>query len=305
MSKTDMIRDLRALTQAGLKDCKDALEECAWNMQDAVDLIKKRGQNIVSGSKIAAEGIVRAMEFGSKKMYGMVEVNCVTDFVARMPEMKNLADNCLSSLYSHVLTNVPSWNLTPEVEMERKELVSKTKENIEVRRWWIEEFVGEFGQVFCYIHPNNEDGKIGVLLTLNANSKEVENSEEFQNLGMDLAMQVAAMNPLSVDSLSIDEDVLKRQTSIFEAQIRELNKPEVAQKKILEGKLAKWYKEVCLLDQESVVQQKRSVRDVVDSSSKSLGGKIEVVNFIRCQVGEGLNKKSEDFVDEVSKMVLE
>jgi len=302
MSKTDMIRDLRALTQAGLKDCKDALEECGWDLNNAIDLIKKKGQNVVSGSKIAAEGIVRAMHFGSDKVAGMVEVNCVTDFVARMPEMKSIADKCLLSLYQHILVDNPTWSVTPEIDSERKELLSKTKENIEVRRWWVEQFVGKHGKVFIYVHPNNEEGKIGVLLSLSASSEEVAESDKFSELGEQLAMQVAAMRPLAVEPCKLDPNIIARQNAIFEAQIDEMKKPEEAKNRIMEGKKSKWYKEVCLLDQQSVVYPKISVSRAIESVSKDLNGSIEVINFVRCEVGEGIEIQSEDFADEVNKM---
>lgn len=302
MSKTDVIRDLRALTQAGLKDCKDALDECGWDLNDAVDLIKKKGQNVVSGNKIAAEGIVRTIHSGNSKMVAMVEVNCVTDFVARMPEMKELANKCLLSLYAYVLAGSTTWDIPSGIEAERKELISKTKENIEVRRWWVEQFTGEHGRVFHYVHPSDDEGKIGVLLSLAASSEEVANSDQFQELGEQLAMQVAAMRPLAVEPSKLDPDAVARQSAIFNAQIEEMNKPEAAKTRIMEGKMNKWYKEVCLLNQESVVHSKTSVSKVVDSVAKGLKGSVEVVNFVRCEVGEGLETQSEDFVDEVSKM---
>lgn len=301
MNNTDMIKELRQLTQAGMKDCKDALEEANWELQKAIDLIKKKGQNIVSGreGKVAAEGRVclgKVFNYNSV-VYSLIEINCQTDFVANSDEFKVFAEETAAALAVKTFKN--EIFSIEDFESARQEVVVTTKENVVVRRWWAEQVFDPKAKVFSYIHSNN---KIGVLLTLLAPTEEVANSEQFTNLGNDLVMQVAAMNPsaVSVDRLSLD--LVNRQKAIFEAQLKELNKPEASWAKILEGKMGKWHKEVCLLEQESVVESKKSVKDVIKNVSTLLGGDISVVNFTRAQVGEGVEAVKSNLAEEVSKM---
>jgi elongation factor Ts len=187
-----------------------------------------------------------------------------------------------------------------EVEGDRKETVSKTKENIVVRRWWVEEAQNPLVRVFAYQHSN---AKIGVLITMLAPNETAADSSEFKALGEELAMQVAAMNPLAVDSDRIPADEKDRQKAIFQTQLKEENKPEKMWDKILEGKFRKWGTEVCLLEQESVVVPKTAVKQVIKNVGTKLGGEIQVVNFVRCQVGEGIEKKQDNLAEEVAKMM--
>jgi len=297
MSNTDMIRDLRALTQAGMKDCKDALVETNWDLDKAVDLIKTRGKLVASGSRAASEGVVGTMHFDN--MIAMVEVNCVTDFVARMPEFDNFVTMCLNYLGEAVQDN-KDWDIKDaKLEAARKSLVSTTKEDIVIRRWWVEQKFKPESRLSSYVHTN---AKIGVILHLLAPTETVAASKEFESLMEDLTLQIAAMNPLAASPDKLSVSVLERQQAIFQAQIDEMNKPAAAQAKILEGKMNKWYSEVCLLNQESVVTPKVTVGQLVDNFSAKVGGPVQVINFIRCQVGDGIDKPVDNFTDEVVQM---
>ena len=300
MSNTELIRELRALTSAGMKDCKDALEEANWDLQKAVDIVKVKGLNIADGrtGRVAADGRVVIMSAADNDLSIMMEVNCQTDFVAASPDFINFSETAAATFMGAVLQNT-AFNVN-DLEAARKELVSTTKENIVVRRWWAEESLDPSVRVFEYTHSNN---KIGVLLTIKAPSKAAVNSPEFEALGEDLAMQIAAMNPLAVDAERIPEDEKIRQRAIFETQLKEENKPEKMWEKILEGKFRKWSTEVCLLEQESVVLPKTAVKQVVKNVGTKLGGEIQIVNFVRCQVGEGIEKKQDNLVEEVAKMM--
>jgi len=301
-NKQKLILELRALTSAGISDCYEALKDSGSDLQKAVDLIKQRGKSLVTGKKIAAEGLVKTMCFGDQTTIGMIEVNCVTDFVARSPEFTEFCDTVLKSMYAGWLST-STWIIPSNIEEARQQLASVTKENIDIRRWWVEQFLGEHGKVFSYVHPNPNEGKIGVLLNMQAETDSVLNSEAFYKLGDELAMQAAAMSPLAVSPDKLDLDVVSRQTSIFEAQVAVLNKPEQVAIKITEGKLNKWYKEVCLLNQESVLHPKKSCKSILQEAEKEAGGKITVVNLIRCQVGEGIEVQTEDLADEAVKLV--
>jgi elongation factor Ts len=297
MNKAELIRELRELTQAGMKDCNDALQEAGYDIQKAIDIIKTKGKNIVSGrsGKVAAEGIVKIINFSTGKV--MVEVNCQTDFVANSPEFNSFVDTVADAIRISTLKYKPfDTNL---VEKERSELVAKTKENIVVRRWWIEEALLPLVEVASYVHSNK---KIGVVLTAIADTDAVYNNPEFPSIMEGLAMQIAAMNPISVSSESIPFEAVARQKAIFETQLKEANKPEATWPKILEGKFNKWYSEVCLLNQESIMIQKKTVKQFLDDLAGRLGGEIKIVNFIRCQVGEGIDKPKEVFADEVTKV---
>lgn len=300
MTNTDMIKELRALTQAGMKDCKDALEEANWDLQKAVDIVKIKGLNVVSGRKIASEGVVRIGRIGpDERAMSMVEVNCQTDFVANSPDFHKFVDLVSFQLGSDVASNLPFYHDCEALESARKDLMFKTKENIVIRRWWAEQVMPEAGRVSQYVHSNN---KIGVLVSLVAPSVEVAKSDQFGEFGTELAMQIAAMSPVAVSAETLAVDVIERQRAIFNAQLEELKKPQAAWAKILEGKFRKWYTEVCLLEQESVVHPKLSVKQVIKNMSDTVGGEIQVIGFIRCQVGEGIEQIQTNLAEEVAKL---
>ena len=300
MNKSDLLKELRARTQAGMKDCHDALRETNDDLEKAVDLIKTKGQNIVSGrvNKVASQGLVMACSVDNKTT-AMVEVNCQTDFVARSQDFNQFVQECLSLIAESARDNVP-FNVNDVRPTEaRNNIVAKTKENCVVRRWWIEQVVPETCKVFHYVHTGNQ---LGVVLSLQAPSVEASNSIEFEQLGNELAMQVAAMNPLAVDVDRLPPEDVTRQKAIFESQLQELKKPQAQWDKIISGKFNKWHTEVCLLSQESVVTPKTTVAQIVKNIGTKLGGEIQVINFIRCQVGEGLEEEKSDYVAEVAKL---
>lgn len=296
---SEQIKELRNLTQAGMKDCKDALQEADGDLQKAVDIVKAKGLNVVSGreGKIASEGAVMVSQGGPCDSVALVEVNCQTDFVAKSHNFLSFVNKTVDVLYEKTVAG--ETFTAAAVESERQSLVSTTKENVVVRRWWFEEVGNSNAKVFTYVHSNY---KIGVLLTLLAPSESATADSSFRELGNDLAMQVAAMSPLAVSSAHLDPAEVERQRAIFEAQLTELNKPQAAWAKILEGKFNKWYTDVCLLNQESVVHPKTTISQVIKNVGDKLGGEIQVVNLIRCQVGEGIEVKKENLADEVSKL---
>lgn len=291
-NKKELIQELRHLTAAGISDCLQALQESNFDLQSAADIVKKRGLNVVSGreGKIAADGIVSIHSKPNK--HSMVEVNCQTDFVANNDAFKTFASNV-----AEIVNGSNSFSVN-DVEDARKELVATTKENVVVRRWWVEETIDPKLKVFTYVHSN----KIGVMLTLMASSEEITNSDAFNALGTDLALQVAAMNPEAVSPEHLSDDSKNRCNAIFEAQLKEQNKPQQSWAKILEGKRNKWYTEVCLLEQESIIVPKKQVKAVIADVAKQLNGDITVVRFIRCQVGQGIDVVKDNLAEEVSKM---
>lgn len=302
MNKTEMIQELRALTQAGMSDCKAAIEQCQGDLQKAVDFIKAKGLMLADGraGRDASEGVVALVSLDNRNA-ALVEVNCQTDFVAKSPAFQNFVGVVTTQMHNDMLLNSGLFEFNSQaVESVRKDLVTTTKENIVVRRWWVEQAFSPTARTFSYVHSNN---KIGVLLTLQAPSAEARESKEFSELGDNLTMQIAAMNPLAVEAQRLPAEVLERQDAIFQQQLKELNKPQAAWPKILEGKTRKWHTEVCLLDQESVWLPKNTVAQCVKNVGTALGGEVKVINFIRCQVGEGIEVKKDNLAEEVAKMM--
>lgn len=299
MNNSELIRELRALTSAGMKDCRDALEESAWDLQKAVDIVKIKGLNIADGrtGRVASEGLVRVAS--SNGHTAMVEVNCQTDFVAKSSQFVEFVELVAKTMADTLASGGTFSN--EMVEDQRKTVVAATKENVVVRRTWANcDSQAQDIHTFTYVHSNS---KIGVLLTLKAPTVEAMENPEFLELGANLAMQVAAMNPLAVSSEKISQEEKNRQKVIFETQLKEDKKPEKMWVKILEGKFRKWNSEVCLLEQESVVVEKTAVKQVVKNVGAKLGGEIQVLDFVRCQVGEGIEKKRDNLAEEVAKMM--
>jgi elongation factor Ts len=161
MTNTEMIRELRALTAAGMKDCKDALVESSWDLQKAVDIVKTKGLNIVSGreGKVASEGVVILSGTDQEnKGAALIEINCQTDFVANSNEFIEFCTVASLQLSMDMSFGLPFTHDSALIETSRKELVSKTKEKIAVRRWWIEQAGAKNAKVFSYIHSNNKIG---------------------------------------------------------------------------------------------------------------------------------------------------
>jgi elongation factor Ts len=302
MNTAELIKQLREFTQAGMKDCIDALKESGNDLEKAIDIIKVKGKNIVSGrsGRIASEGLVVIRSLPYTNAIAMLEVNCQTDFVARSEQFQSLANIAMQGLVVAV-TNNQTWDGKDNITTAAIENVtSSTKENIVVRRWWVEEVIDPTAKVFHYLHNGDQ---LGVILTLQAPSVEAASDPRFIALGNDLAMQVAAMSPVAISAEHVLPEVKERQQAIFETQLKEANKPETAWAKILTGKFNKWYSESCLLEQESVLHPKSSVKDVIALVSKQIGGDITVANMIRCQVGEGIVKEKIGLADEVAKLM--
>jgi elongation factor Ts len=275
-----LIQELRELTGAGMNDCKQAIAQAEGDLQKAIDWLKVKGLAIANNltGRTASEGRIAIL--ASKQLAIMMEVNSETDFVANSPDFQTFTVTAAGAFLDAILNGTTFQ--AENVEKQRQALVAKTKENIVVRRWWAEQAFAPEARVFTYTHSN---AKIGVLLTLLAPTVETSDLPEFSELGDNLAMQVAAMGPLAVSSDRLLKEDLDRQHKIFQTQLEELKKPTTAWPKILEGKMAKWYQTACLLDQEAVWLSKNTVKQAIQGVAQKLGGDIQVVNFIRCQVG--------------------
>lgn len=299
INRTELIKNLRIATQAGMRHCIDALEEANWNFDVAVDIVKIKGLSNVSSreAKVSAEGIVSVL--GDNTASVMVEVNSETDFTAKNSNFTDFASQVTSAFHQAFKDNKLTCNSTfvsefPELEVKRKELIASTGENIVVRRWWAQDVTTDKATVVSYMHPNH---KLAVLVSFAVEDASTLSTPEFKELSENVAMQIAATNPLTVSRASVSEEDVARQKGIFEGQLQEMNKLQAAWPKILEGKFNKWYTEVCLMDQEAVMLPKTSIASLLAKCNAT------VLSFVRCQVGEGLEKKVEDLAKAVAETI--
>lgn len=309
MSQVSMqqVKELRDRTQAGLNDCKSALVEADGNMDKAIELILKKGlaKSAKRAGMVAAEGEVSTAISPDGKSGVIVDVNIQTDFAARNPDFKAFVENVVTAATKAKdgadlgAEAYPSGQGT--VDENRQALVGRLGENITVRRWARLSVDGP-GKVHSYVHMG---GKIGVLLAVSTGTDGAVDKPEFVKFVDDTAMQIAAMAPLYLTPSQIPEEEKKKQTEIAEGQLREADKapPEKSWPKIIEGKVAKWAKEICLLDQPSVLETDKSVDQVRAEVQKALGTDVRIVEFIRYERGEGIaSEPKESFADEVAKM---
>jgi elongation factor Ts len=301
------VKELRERTQAGLNDCKGALTESGGDMEKAVEIILKKGlaKSAKRAGAVASEGVVVSAVTADGKRGVIVEVNIQTDFAARNTDFLAFADQVAKA----ALAAKPGSDLGAEkfpggsatVEETRAALVGKLGENITVRRWDSLSIDGA-GKVQSYVHMG---GKIGVLLAVRAGSDAIAKAPAFDKLADDSAMQIAAMAPLFLSASEIPADEKAKQSEIFKGQLAEDPKapPAASHPKIIEGKLAKWAKEICLLDQASVLEGDKSVDQVRANVAKELGGDVVFSRFVRFERGEGIEKpQGDDFAAEVAKM---
>jgi elongation factor Ts len=309
MSQPSMqqVKELRDRTSAGLNDCRSAITEAGGDMEKAVEIILKKGlaKSAKRAGAVASEGVVVSAVTPDGKRGVIVEVNIQTDFAARNVDFLAFAGKVAEA----ALSAKPGSDLSAEkfpggsasVEETRAALVGKLGENITVRRWESLSVDGP-GKVQSYVHMG---GKIGVLLAVRAASDAAANAPAFAKLADDSAMQIAAMAPVYLSASEIPADAKAKQGDIFKAQLAEDPKapPAASHPKIIEGKLAKWAKEICLLDQQSVLEADKTVDQVRAAVSKELGGDVVFSRFVRFERGEGIEKPAgEDFAAEVAKM---
>ncbi len=277
---TSLVKELRERTGLGMMDCKKALQAADGDIEKAIeDLRKESGLKAAKkAGRTAAEGLVmtKIAEDGS---YGvMVEVNSETDFAARNEQFVDFANTVLETVFSKKQADIDAL-LAAGLEQERQTMVQEIGENITVRRATLVEGEGATG---AYVHSNN---KIAVLVALKGGSEE---------LAKDVAMHVAAVNPLVVNAEDVPADVLSKESEIYSAQAAESGKPADIVEKMVSGRLRKFVEEVSLLEQAFVKDPDIKVGKLV----KDAGG--EVLSFVRFEVGEGIEKKEEDFAAEVA-----
>lgn len=292
-----MVKELRELTGSGMMDCKKALVESDGDIDKAVDWLREKGimKAQKKSGRIAAEGLVRLAFADDHKSAGIVEINSETDFVAKNQEfvdyVQAVADLALvkgNESMEQFLAEPFEGSTLSEVHTAK---VAKIGENLNIRRF---ARVEEDGVVYAgYVHGG---GRIGVIVGI----KTEATPEEIEMVGKDVAMQVASMNPKFVDEDGVDPEYLESEKKILTEQVlNEGKKPEMVDR-IVAGKIKKELKEVCLVDQLFVKNSDLSVKQYVDSVAKEMGKPMQVVSMVRYEVGEGIEKKEDDFAAEVA-----
>ncbi|HKO48365.1 MAG TPA: translation elongation factor Ts [Polyangiaceae bacterium] len=307
MSQVSMqlVKELRDRTQAGLNDCKAALVEAEGHLENAVVIIQKKGlaKSVKRAGAIASEGLVITSVSADGKLGAIAEVNIQTDFAARNADFIAFAGKVVEAALKAKLGADLGAEAYPggtgTIEENRAALVGKLGENITVRRWDRLSIDGP-GRVHSYVHMG---GKVGVLLAVRTGTEAAAKAPAFEKFVDDSAMQIAAMSPQFLNVSEMPADARGKQAAIFDAQLIEEGKPDAARPKIIEGKLAKWAKEVCLLEQESVIDTDKTVEALRANLAKELGTEVTLSRFARFQLGEGIEKPTTpDFATEVAKM---
>ena len=298
------VMELRKQTDCGMMECKKALTEADGNFEKAIEILRERGLATAAkkAGRIAAEGMVYADYCPECKVGVVIEVNAETDFVAKNDKFVDFVKKATKVIMEQnpadveTLMNCKMGDET--VDQALKELILVIKENIKVRR-----FTRYEGVCSAYVHGG---GTHGILVNFET-TNDIDSKDEFTAYGKDIAMQVAAANPSYVDEASVPAEVVAKEKEIMLVQMsrdpKNANKPEAVKQKMIEGKIKKFFKENCLVDQEFVKDGDLSVAQYTAKVAKDLGGDIKIVKFARFQKGEGLEKRADDFAAEVASMV--
>ncbi|MEG0005166.1 MAG: translation elongation factor Ts, partial [Clostridium sp.] len=284
---------------AGMMDCKKALVQTEGDMEKAIEFLREKGLAAAAkkAGRVAAEGLVETFITEDGKRGAVAEVNCETDFVAKNDEFmaltKNVAKQAAISTCATVEELLAEKYIADEnitVQDAVTALIAKLGENMSVRRF--ERFETE-GVLAQYIHGG---GRIAVMVEVDSAKTEIA-----ADVAKQVALQVAASNPLFLNREVVSEDVLDKEREIYRQQALNDGKPEKVVEKMVEGRINKYFKEVCLLEQLWIRDQDFTITKFVESKAKEQGSDIKVVRFARLEKGEGIEKKEEDFAEEVMK----
>lgn len=300
-----MVKELRERTGAGMMDCKKALVECDGNIDKAIDLLREKGLSKAAkkAGRIAAEGIVMVASTSDNKKAILVEVNSETDFVAKNEKFRNyvasVADQVLTTevaTIEELLQQQYVADTTQTVEESLNAQIAVIGEKLSIRRFV--KLTVDSGCIVSYIHGG---GKIGVLVKAETEVVNAEVEEALKNV----AMQIAALPPLYISKDEVDRDYLESEKKILMQQAMNENpdKPENIIEKMVMGRVNKLLKEVCLMDQAYVKDGDLTVAKYIDSVSKKTGAKINITQYVRYLTGEGIEKKEENFAEEVAKQM--
>ena len=281
-----MVKELRERTGAGMMECKKALVDSNGDLDAAIDLLRTTGQAKAEkkAKRIAAEG--RIVIKSDTKHAVILEINSETDFVANDSNFINFAESVAEAILDNEISDLETLNKTnlsngTNIEMARTDLIAKIGENISIRRF---DKIRQCDNMGLYTHG----AKIGVIVSLSGGDEEVSK---------DIAMHVAASNPICIDNEGIPEEMVSREKRIFKEQAASSGKPPEIVEKMIEGRMKKFFKEITLLGQTFIKNPDLSVNDLLNESNA------EIISFNRYEVGEGIEKKEENFADEVMAQI--
>lgn len=301
MADLTLIKKLREATSCGIADCNKALAECGDDFEQAVDWLRKKGLSsaVKKGGRVTSEGAVAVYVNDNKA--SIAEVNSETDFVARNDKFQNFVNAVTQLAINH--DNVDSLkaanfgSASHDVDTELKNQIGVIGENINIRR--VANLAVSKGAVISYIHnaiaPNI--GKIAVLIALESSASK----DKLEDLGKQIAMHIAATKPEALNVESVDPEKLQRETDVLKDQARASGKPESIIEKMIEGRIRKYYEEIVLLEQFFVMDDKAKIKDVLANFSKE-NGETKITDFKLYVLGEGIEKKENDFAKEVAEM---
>jgi len=295
-----MVSELRERTGAGMMDCKKALVQAEGDMEKAIEILREKGLAAAAkkAGRVAAEGVVETYITEDGKVGAVVEVNCETDFVGKNEDFVKLAKNLAKQAALSSANTVEELLEEKYIEDENvtvKEaitaLIAKLGENMSLRRF--ERFNVENGVLMDYIHGG---GRIAVMVQVEGTTNDVA-----KEVAKELALQIAAANPLYLVKEEVPQDVIEKEKEIYKQQALNEGKPEKVVEKMVEGRMQKYFKEVCLLEQLWIRDQDKTIRKFVEEKAKEANAELTVKKFVRFEKGEGIEKKEDNFVEEVMK----
>lgn len=296
-----LVKELREKTGAGMMDCKKALKETEGNLEEALDWLRKKGLSAAAkkADRTAAEGLVAIATEGQRG--AILEVNAETDFVSRNEQFQAYVSKVVGIALEKggdidTLAAVDYPGTGRNVADELTQLIATIGENMSLRR--SEVLSVDKGVVSGYIHSQVVEslGRIGVIVALESDG----DAEKLAALGKQIAMHVAAANPMALDRDGVDTAVLDREREVLADQARASGKPEDIINKMVEGRLRKFYEESVLLEQTFVIDGETKVSDVLEQAAKDVGAPVKLTGFVRYQLGEGKEKQESDFASEVA-----
>ena len=297
------VKELRERTGAGMLDCKNVLTEVDGDIEKAIDVLREKGlaKAAKKSGRIAAEGLVRVVIADGGGKAGIIEVNIETDFASKNADFVDLVDTLAEQTLTTGAADVSTflgekYGNTGETVQERLTgFIAMIGENITVRRFMVFE---EPGVVYIsYLHLG---GKIGVIIGLRTEA----GTEEVGTIGKDIAMQVASMNPQFIDESFVDAAYIEKEKDILIKQALSEGKPAEIVEKMVMGRLKKELKETCLIEQKFVKNGELTVAQYLADGAKAIGKDVKIVSMARYEVGEGIEKKEENFAEEVAKQIM-
>lgn len=296
------VKALREKTGCGMMDCKKALTEANGDMDAAIDFLREKGLAAATkkSGRIAAEGIAYACTNDDGNVGVVIEVNAETDFVAKNADFQNFVKTCAETVMQENPSDVESLLQTKAVGSDMKvadllqEKILTIGENIKIRR-----FKRYDGVISTYIHAS---GRIGVMVKFDT-TNDIATKPEFKQYSKDIAMQIAAANPSYLNEKSVPYYVVEHEKKILTEQVINEGKPANIAEKIVMGKMGKFYKENCLVNQVFIKDSDLTVSKYTDKVAKELNGTISISAFERFEKGEGLEKREDNFADEVASMI--